>query len=110
MYVQSYRGRKPSGPVGSLSSGNGTVPSETNGSTVVPASQQPPTRPSPQPPTVHMLKPDQQAIPVQQQPMVSTINCIHTSVESSAHLQNFPKQIDIPKKIRKENHPENINI
>lgn len=54
LLLQSYRGRKPSGPV-SLSNSS------------VPENSAPSSRPSPQP--VHMLKPEQ---PVQQQPMVST--------------------------------------
>lgn len=63
---QSYRGRKPSGPVSSLTGVSAvSVPESSTGGLP------PPSRPSPQPApvaaTVHMLKPEQAA---QQQPMV----------------------------------------
>ncbi|XP_072401504.1 uncharacterized protein Tet isoform X2 [Diabrotica undecimpunctata] len=59
---KSYRGRKPAGSGAPL--GGGTLVSpETNGSTVVTPTAQPPSRPSPQPTQV------QQSMPVQQQPM-----------------------------------------
>lgn len=65
--LQSYRGRKPSGPVVTPLSGGGAG----TGSNVSVVQQQqqepPPSRPNSQPTTVHMLKPDQQ----QQPPMVS---------------------------------------
>ncbi|CAH1368443.1 unnamed protein product [Tenebrio molitor] len=67
---KSYRGRKPSGPISSVPSGPPSgVSSESNGNVTIISNQQQPARPSPQPTaaTVHMLKPEQQAIPVQQQ-------------------------------------------
>ncbi|RZB39626.1 uncharacterized protein BDFB_010504, partial [Asbolus verrucosus] len=68
--MNSYRGRKPSGPIASVPSGPSSgVPAESNGNVTIISNQQQPARPSPQPTaaTVHMLKPEQQAIPVQQQ-------------------------------------------
>lgn len=59
--LQSYRGRKPNGPITPLGAG-GLPTVETNGGPVAPT-QQPTARPSPQPVT--------QPMPVQQQPMVS---------------------------------------
>lgn len=58
--MQSYRGRKPNGPISSL--GGGGLAAETNGGPVS-QPQQPSSRPSPQPVP--------QPMPVQQQPMVS---------------------------------------
>ncbi|XP_057664950.1 methylcytosine dioxygenase TET isoform X1 [Diorhabda carinulata] len=59
----SYRGRKPAGSGAPLGGGPSLVSNESNGSSVVTPSVQPPSRPSPQPTQV------QQSMPVQQQPM-----------------------------------------
>lgn len=62
--LQSYRGRKPNGPITPM--GTGGLSSDSNGPVAPP--QQPPSRPSPQPVP--------QPVPVQQQPMVSILNTI----------------------------------
>lgn len=64
---ESYRGRKAAGPVSGLNAGTGIQ--SDNGPGVVQNAQQT-SRPSPQPAqAVHMLKPEQQAMSAQQQPM-----------------------------------------
>lgn len=92
--LQSYRGRKPSGPISSVPSGPpSVVPTEPNGNvTIISNQQQPVARPSPQPAAagaVHMLKPEQQALPVQQQsPMVRRVTFVKANVVSRGQKGN----------------------
>ncbi|CAG9840103.1 unnamed protein product [Diabrotica balteata] len=80
----SYRGRKPAGSGAPL--GGGTLVSpETNGSTVVTPTAQPPSRPSPQPTQV------QQSMPVQQQPMKKYMLATNAN-SKSRKLETFVKK------------------
>ncbi|KAJ3653599.1 hypothetical protein Zmor_012841 [Zophobas morio] len=100
--LQSYRGRKPSGPISSVPSGPpSVVPTEPNGNvTIISNQQQPVARPSPQPAAagaVHMLKPEQQALPVQQQspmtpmPFYADPNRFPTPVWQADPTQAWPQ-------------------